>query len=1000
MTRLRKTILAAMAAMACATAAARDTYNFNSGWRMGDSRREVTLPRAWNEDEAFRVAVYQMSDSTVWYRKDFRLPKEAEGKRVLIEFEGARQAAEVWLNGHRVGLSENGVMAFGFDLTPYIKEGKNRIEVRTDNSWDYREQASGQALQWNAKSFYANYGGLTKNVRLHVVGDVYQTLPLYSSLGTTGTYIYGTDYDIAGREATIHAETEVRNDGDSAATVDYTVIVEEADGRTLARFSGGKARIPARSTAVLSASKRLGGLHFWSWGYGYLYRVKTIVGADTVTTTTGFRKTEFRQGMVFLNGRAMQVHGYAQRSTNEWPGVGSAVPAWLSDYSNNLLVESGGNMVRWMHVTPWRQDVESCDRVGLPQALPAGDAEKTPEGRWWEQRMELMRDAIIYNRNSPSVMFYECGNRRVTTAQMALMKSLRNEYDPHGGRAIGSREMLDCAEAEYGGEMLYVNRSDTKPMWSMEYCRDEGHRLYWNSWSYPYHKEGDGPLHRGHPAKEYNRNGDEFAAELVRRWYDYWRERPGQGTKSNAGGVKIIFSDTQTHGRSADNYRVSGVVDAMRLPKDGFYAHQVMWDGWVDDLRPRTHIVGHWNYDEGQEIPTIYVVSNAASVSLVQGGKAIASNNAPESRFLFTFRHIRHTADTITAIGYDAGGREVSRHSLVKAGAPARLKLTPIANPTGWKADGADVALVQFEVVDAEGRRCPLDNRTVEFALDGPAEWRGGVAMNKPFGTVTNQLALNTKTIDDQVGTRAWGDKSLLGLNHVLLDTLPVECGVNRVMLRSLAKSGKVVLTACAEGLPEARLTLTTEPVSVEGGLSTAFPADGLPCVLTRGETPQEPSFTPQLREVAIVSAQAGSNAADAALCFDRNENTGWSSRAKLDSAWIAFKLVEDTPVDELRMKMKGFRTTSYPIAVYAGDSLLWRGTTPKGLGYVHVPLRGCPSSRTYTVRLTGVSETKDAFAGVQELDSSNDEKAARGSRSLKIIEAEFLKKTMYAGKE
>lgn len=272
--------------------------------------------------------------------------------------------------------------------------------------------------------------------------------------------------------------------------------------------------------------------------------------------------------------------------------------------------------------------------------------------------------------------------------------------------------------------------------------------------------------------------------------------------------------------------------------------------------------------------------------------------------------------------------------------------------------------------------------------------------MNKPFGTVTNQLALNTKTIDDQVGTRAWGDKSLLGLNHVLLDTLPVECGVNRVMLRSLAKSGKVVLTARAEGLPEARLTLTTEPVSVEGGLSTAFPADGLPCVLTRGETPQEPSFTPQLREVAIVSAQAGSNAADAALCFDRNENTSWSSRAKLDSAWIAFKLVEDTPVDELRMKMKGFRTTSYPIAVYAGDSLLWRGTTPKGLGYVHVPLRGCPSSRTYTVRLTGVSEAKDAFAGVQELDSSNDEKAARGSRSLKIIEAEFLKKTMYAGKE
>ena len=688
----------AAALLMAATATARETYNFNAGWLMGDSRTKVTLPRAWNEDEAFRVSVYQMSDSVVWYRKDFSLPADAAGKRVFIEFEGARQAAEVWLNGHRVGLSENGVMAFGFDLTPYIRKGKNRIEVRTDNSWDYREQATGSTFQWNAKSFNANYGGLTRNVRLHIVGDVYQTLPLYSSLGTTGTYVYATQYDIPGREATVSAATEVRNDGSTPATVDYTVIVEEMDGSELARFSGGRHTLGPHSTRTLVASQRLSGLHFWSWGYGYLYRVKTVVGTDTVATTTGFRKTEFARGMIMLNDRVMQVHGYAQRSTNEWPGVGSAVPAWLSDYSNSLLVESGGNMVRWMHVTPWRQDVESCDRVGLPQALPAGDAEKTPSGRWWEQRMELMRDAIIYNRNSPSVMFYECGNRRITAEQMALMKALRNEYDPYGGRAIGSREMLDQPEAEYGGEMLYVNRSDTKPMWSMEYCRDEGHRLYWNSWSYPFHKEGDGPLHRGHPAREYNRNADEFAAEMVRRWYDYWRERPGQGTKSNAGGVKIVFSDTQTHGRSADNYRVSGVVDAMRIPKDAFYAHQVMWDCWVDDLKPRTHIVGHWNYDSGQEVPTVYVVSNAARVDLVQGGKVVASADAPESRFLFTFKGVRHTADTLTAMGYDADGREVSRHSLVKAGAPARLRLTPIVNPTGWKADGADVALVQVEV--------------------------------------------------------------------------------------------------------------------------------------------------------------------------------------------------------------------------------------------------------------------------------------------------------------
>lgn len=99
--------------------------------------------------------------------------------------------------------------------------------------------------------------------------------------------------------------------------------------------------------------------------------------------------------MIWLNDRVIQMKGFAQRTSNEWPGVGMSVPAWLSDYSNHLMVEGNANLVRWMHVTPWKQDIESCDRVGLIQAMQAGDAEKDCEGRQWEQRTELMRDAII-----------------------------------------------------------------------------------------------------------------------------------------------------------------------------------------------------------------------------------------------------------------------------------------------------------------------------------------------------------------------------------------------------------------------------------------------------------------------------------------------------------------------------------------------------------------------------------------------------------------------------
>ena len=64
-------------------------------------------------------------------------------------------------------------------------------------------------------------------------------------------------------------------------------------------------------------------------------------------------------------------------------GSRNVCTAWMSDYSNGLMIEHNANLFRWMHVTPWKQDVESCDRVGVIQMLPAGDAEKDATGRRW-----------------------------------------------------------------------------------------------------------------------------------------------------------------------------------------------------------------------------------------------------------------------------------------------------------------------------------------------------------------------------------------------------------------------------------------------------------------------------------------------------------------------------------------------------------------------------------------------------------------------------------------
>ena len=962
-------------------ASERKKYNFNSEWKLrigdfpkakdtkfDDSKwKQVTLPHAFNEDEAFKLSIEQLTDTVVWYRKSFQIPELKSNQKVFVEFEGVRQRGDFYLNGHYLGRHENGVMAVGFDLTPHIKEGENVIAVRTDNDWMYREEGTNSKFQWNDRNFNANYGGIPKNVFLYVTDNVYQTLPLYSNLKTTGVYVYAQDFDIQGRKATIHAESEVRNDSKATRQFSYQVTILDADGKLMKTFQGDKVTLKAGETKTVKASAILHNLHFWSWGYGYLYTVKTALKDDNnqifdeVSTRTGFRKTRFAEGKIWLNDRVIQMKGYTQRTSNEWPAVGLSVPAWLSDFSNDLMVKGNANLVRWMHATPWKQDVESCDRVGLIQAMPAGDAEKDREGRQWEQRVELMRDAIIYNRNNPSILFYECGNKAISREHMIEMKAVRDKYDPFGGRAIGSREMLDIREAEYGGEMLYINRSEHHPMWATEYCRDEGLRKYWDEYSYPFHKEGDGPLYKGQPATDYNRNQDELAITMIARWYDYWRERPGTGNRVSSGGTKIIFSDTNTHYRGAENYRRSGVTDAMRIEKDAFYAHQVMWDGWVDTEKDQTYIIGHWNYPDNTVKP-VQVVSTGEEVELFLNGNSLGKGKR-QYNFLFTFDNVAFKPGKLEAVSYNKAGKEISRYAVNTAGEPASLKLTAIQNPEGFHADGADMTLIQVEVVDKDGQRCPLDNRTIQFTLKGQAEWRGGIAQGKN--------------------------------NHILDTNLPVECGINRALIRSTTAAGKVTLTAQAKGLLSASLTLETVPVKVTGGLSTYLPQATLKGRLDRGETPSTPSYKDSKKGVRIVSAKAGSNNNDAEKSYDDIELTEWKNDSKLSTAWITYTLERDAEIDDICIKLQGWRSRSYPLEVYAGNTLIWSGNTDKSLGYIHLNVEKPVRANTITIRLKGNTSDKDAFGQIIEVEAiaANTMELEKSSskHQLRIIEVEFL---------
>ncbi|ATY33298.1 glycoside hydrolase family 2 protein [Sphingomonas psychrotolerans] len=987
-----------------AVASPRTTWNLNPGWRMAvgeqagaeqndyDDRawRAVTLPHAFNEKEAFARDIKKLSTGIIWYRKRIVLPARQESGRAFLEFEGVRQAAEIWVNGQWVALSENGVSAFGADISPALKPGANLIAVRVDNDWKYKERATGSGFQWNNDNFNVNYGGITRNVRLHLTGPVYQTLPLQPGLGTSGQYVWADGFDLARRAATIHAETEVRNAGAVPRRIGYRVEIRDRNARLVARLDGGEATLAPGETRTLAVADRVAGLHFWSWGYGYLYTVTTSLTEngrpiDSVDTRTGFRQTQFAEGMVTLNGRVIQMHGYAQRTSNEWPALGVSIPPWLSDFSNALMVESGGNLVRWMHIAPSKQDVESADRAGLIQAMPAGDAESDVTGRRWEQRKEAMQAAIVYNRNNPSILFYEGGNENISEAHMAELKAIRDRFDPHGGRAIGSREMLDSRQAEYGGEMLYINKSGTKPVWAMEYSRDEGARLYQDELTPPFHKD----------SPDYNRNQDSHAIEDVKRWWDYYRVRPGTGKRVSSGGVNIIFSDSNTHYRGDNNYRRSGEVDAMRLPKAGFFAHKVMWSDWVDSVTPATHIIGHWNYAPGAR-KDMTVVSNGESVELFVNGKSLGKG-VRSSGFLFGWKQVAWAPGTLRAVATYADGR-TSEHRLETVGPATALRLTPHVSPRGFVMDGADVALVDVEVVDAKGRRVPTAGDLVQFTLDGPAEWRGGIAQGDSSGRQRSDVAAGPAEPVKPAGadqTTYYAGTAREEDNYVLSRKLPVEAGVNRVLLRARTQDGRVRVTATAAGLKPALLTIPTIRVRpAAGGLSADFPEDHQPGLLTRGPTPSGPSFTPSRTTLMPASIAAGSNVNEAQRSADDNELSRWTSDGRPESAWIEYHFGTQATLSEIDLKLVGWRSRSYSLRITLDGRILWEGATERQLGYAHLAFAPA-TGRVLRITQMAPVEDRDAFGKVVELDTSRKAgdtgaDAVPPGWRLGIVEADF----------
>lgn len=849
-----------------------------------------------------------------FYRKRFALDAAPKGK-AFVTFETVRQSVYLWVNGKFAGYYEAGIAPCAFDVTALLKAGENVLCVATDNCAARGTKLfthetvpghepgdmSGAAYQWNTTDFNEVQGGLVGNVSL-VVKDskTYLTLPYYNNLKTVGTYVTAKDFDFEKGAATICVRAEVRNESGMALKAKVEVSVVEAgilaaknaedakNGKTLRPLcsslwqeispaadagkmflsaiesdvyeqSPAPTRVVSPETVVFEAACRATGLVFWSPVTPHLYDVVvTLVGEDgavldTETIRTGFREVKYdaASGGLKINGKNTWLTGYAQRSTDEWAAIGVA-PDWLQDYDAELIRKSNANFVRWMHVAPKPAPVRAFDKFGIVNVCPAGDKEGDVSGRAWAQRVEAMRDAMIYFRNSPSVVFWEAGNNQISPAHMREMVELKKQIDPDGYRFMGCRTLQtkeQVAEAEYVGTMLHRHEMPAfdsmkalgrfLPMMETEYARQESPRRSWDDYTPPDYDYRGKFLNGG--KKEtgfdvYDQTQEDFALSTAKEYAEFYGARAsGRGAKTYSAVAALCWTDSNQHGRQSfsENCRSSGRVDAVRLPKVNFDVFRVM-----QSEDPAVMLVGHWSYPKltkdnymypvkkynghfmeetgemAQRDPlhkTVYAIGSVhcASVELVVNGKSKGVNTKPDHVFVYAFPNVDITeSGTAEVIARDKAGKEIARHTVKSFAGEGRIETTVTTGPQGWLADGSDIAVVDFRLVDENGTIHPFASDKISFELSfEPGE--------QP-STLNSQLPTpNSPVFMGGWNSGVFGESSPIGKDFVNL-----ECGMARVFVKAGRAPGKATLTwRCANG-QSGQVPLELKPFETKGGLS------------------------------------------------------------------------------------------------------------------------------------------------------------------------------------
>ena len=391
------------------------------------------------------------------YRTTFAVPKEWDGRNVYLRFEGVYSAYYVWVNGHKVGYSEDSCTAHEFNVTKHLGKGDNLLCV--------------EAYRWSDGSYledqdFFRYSGIYRNVMLYSTPKA-EIWDFHAQVDVTNGY----------RDATLDFTVETR--GDSAPV---TAALYDAAFRKVCDVAVG-----GRTTVA--------GAKLWSAEDPYLYTLVFSNGADVRTCKLGFKKVEERpNGAVWVNGRPVKFKGVNRHDASPENGRSVTREEMLRDVT--LMKRYNIDTVRTSHYPNDPYFYHLCDRYGIyVQAEANVESHGMGYGvkclasppSWTQAHVDRCRDMVVNLRNHACVFSWSWGNEAGQGPAFDEIQKACRPLDP----TLPMQYRQDCERFSWDGPgyptIAYTHGRGLwkKPQFFFEYAHCMGNALgnfkeYWD----------------------------------------------------------------------------------------------------------------------------------------------------------------------------------------------------------------------------------------------------------------------------------------------------------------------------------------------------------------------------------------------------------------------------------------------------------------------------------------------------------------------------------------